>query len=82
MVSEARDASIVLELLNKLADGDTLTIAELQLLADLEYLPPTTVAALNTEIARFEGRLADLESFFFQLIQLERELGVSSYPGF
>jgi len=65
-----------------LADGDTLTLAEQQLLADLDYAPPTSAADLAAEIQRFEGRLSDLESFFFQLIQLERELGIGSYLGF
>lgn len=82
MVAEARDAATVLTLLRKLADGQTLTLAEVQILADLDYAPPASVAGLNAEIDRFEGRLSDLESFFFQLIQLERELGIGSYLGF
>ncbi|MCB9659532.1 MAG: hypothetical protein H6726_17940 [Sandaracinaceae bacterium] len=82
MVAEARDAAILLSILEHIRDGVTLTIAEQQLLMDLEYTPPMTVAGVADEIDRFEGRLSDLESFFFQLIQLERELGIGSYLGF
>jgi hypothetical protein len=82
MVAEARDAAVLLDILEHVADGVPLTIAEQQLLLDLAYTPPTSASDVAAEIDRFEGRLADLESFFFQLIQLERELGIGSYPGF
>lgn len=82
MVAEARDAALLLDILQHLADGLPLTIAEQLILLDLGYTPPVTAGDIADEVDRFEGRLSDLESFFFQLIQLERELGLDNYPGF
>ena len=58
------------------------TPAIAKFLLDLGYTPPVTAGDIADEVDRFEGRLSDLESFFFQLIQLERELGLDNYPGF
>ncbi len=88
MVRQADDSAFLLDVLQKLR-GDaggtpldpetTLTEAERDRVHDLEYQLPRTNRALADEIDRLDGLVGDLESFFNQLIQVEREMGVRDY---
>ena len=90
MVREARNLSFIAAMLDKYEgqngdpplDPDNLSSSEQQLLTVLEYPLPPDEAALALEQNRVTGRIVDLEGFFNQLIQLERDLGVASYLGF
>ncbi len=90
MVLEARDLSFILEMLQRFRgdDGGTpfaianLTPAERAELARLEYTLPDDAATLDSEETRIFRRVLQLEGFFNQLIQLERQVGVASYLGF
>lgn len=77
MIREARDTDFILRMLVKRRDGGVLSGAELAQLDDLNYIPPTAAADLALEINRLQGRLADLESFFSQLLELERTSGIA-----
>jgi hypothetical protein len=90
MVEEARDLEFIVRMLDKYngrsggipLDRANLTADELARLAALGYVLPTSSAETNREIDRLDGRLRDLESFFGQLIQLQREIGISAYLRF
>jgi hypothetical protein len=90
MVSEARDTEFIVRMLDKYSgrfggiplDTGNLTAAEITQLATLRYNLPTNSSDTHYEIVRLDGRLRDLESFFGQLVQLENELGISSYLSF
>lgn len=56
--------------------------ADLACIADAEYTISASRARVDLEIERLDGRLRDLESFFFQVIQLENEIGIASYLRF
>jgi hypothetical protein len=93
LIKEARDLSFILQMLRTYR-GDFepgspdpslsfLTAAQRAQLDALGYeLPPAEVDPVSAEIERVYGRILDLESFFNQLIQLERQMGVGSYLGF
>jgi len=90
MVEEARNTEFIVRMLDKYngrgggvpLDRANLTAIEQARLVALGYILPTGSADTNREIDRLDGRLRDLESFFGQLIQLERELGIASYLRF
>jgi len=50
--------------------------------AALGYVIPSSTSRVDLEIDRLDGRRQNLESFLFQIIQLEQQLGVASYLGF
>ncbi|MCS6799723.1 MAG: hypothetical protein NZ898_14615 [Myxococcota bacterium] len=87
MVAEARDTAFIIEMLQKYR-GDfggtpysmsNLSAEERARLAAIGYTVPRDAGAVTSEEDRLDGRLRDLESFFNQLIELERELGIDSY---
>ena len=91
MVEEARNTEFLVRMLDKYngrggvgipLDPLNLTALETARLTSLGYTLPTSVADVNREVDRLDGRLRDLESFFSELVQLERELGISSYLSF
>jgi hypothetical protein len=92
MVKEADDLSFVLRMIKKLRDPDTgdpdignLTAPELERLTDPEginYTIPAGASELEDDETTFFNRVYDLESFFSQLIQLERDFGIYNYLGF
>ena len=51
-------------------------------MAALEYTLPSDAGTLDSEENRVFGRVLDLEGFFNQLVQLQRDLGVAGYLGF
>ncbi|MCA9601355.1 MAG: hypothetical protein KC417_04995 [Myxococcales bacterium] len=92
MVKEADDLSFTLRMIRKLRDPNTgdpvpsnLTQPEVDRLTDpdgINYTIPTGSSELSDDEDRVFGRVYDLESFFNQLIQLERDFGIYSYLGF
>ncbi|MDH5490682.1 MAG: hypothetical protein OEY14_01785 [Myxococcales bacterium] len=89
MVKEAADADFIVYAL-RTYQGDfggalnsitNLTPAERARLTTIGYPIPAD-ARIGPEIDRINGRLLDLESFFFQMIQLENETGIASYLRF
>ena len=90
MVKEAADLAFIQDMLVKYEGGgidppldpDNLTSAERTRLSGLGYDLPPDAASLTQEQDRVGDRIVDLEGFFNQLIQLERDLGVASYLGY
>ena len=91
MVKEARDLEFTLRMLQKYRDDagvgtpfsiENLTTEEQEGLVAIDYTLPTDPARVNEEIDRVDGRLQSLESFFNQVIQLEREMGIAGYLRF
>jgi hypothetical protein len=83
MVKEARDLDIILEALRTERDGtaarpiDNLSPVQLDALAKIGYEPPaTSLEAVKAEFQRVETRITSLESFFNQLIELQRQWGI------
>jgi len=90
MVKEAGDSDFLYRALQKYR-GDfggppnsraNLTPAEIARIDAIGYTIPSSPSRVSDEIDRIDGRRQDLESFFFQVIQLEQQLGVASYLGF
>lgn len=87
MVQEAKDSDFILDaLLDYRGDfgGEPFSLANLSTeqrdeLDRLDYEISTNDTTVNLEINRLYGRVADLESFFNQLIQFQRQLGIASY---
>ncbi|MEM9068497.1 MAG: hypothetical protein AAGE52_08320 [Myxococcota bacterium] len=90
MVREAEETQFLLDVLQNFRgdfggtplDLDNLTAAQQSRVADIDYDLPTTVSFLDSEVDRLDDRRRELESFFFQLIQLENQFGVRSYLRF
>jgi hypothetical protein len=84
MVKEARDLDTTLAALEKVRDGatpnspDNLTDADRTALQAIGYTVPTTPPAIADEITRVTRQVNDLESFFNQLIELQRQLGIQN----
>ncbi len=87
MVQEARDSEFKLRMLRTyrgdFEPGDPaaseafLTAAEIAELQRLDYYPlPTSNTAIESEISRLDGRVQDLEAFFFYLVQLQQWYGI------
>jgi hypothetical protein len=88
MVKEARDLNLVFETLSKTQAGTTkfslglLSDADRAALDDIHYQMPTTSLAVKNEIDRVQNRVIDLESFFNQLIELQRNYGIQGISYF
>jgi hypothetical protein len=88
MVKEARDLNLVFETLSKTNAGTTkfslgnLSDADRKALSDIAYQMPTTSGAVKDEIDRVQNRVIDLESFFNQLIELQRSYGIQGISYF
>ena len=82
MVKEASEQEVILTALEKMRDGATpnsinnLTQADLDALAALKYDVPRTPQAIKDELDRVDGRIQELESFFNQMIDLQRGLSI------
>ena len=85
MIKEARDLDAILQVLSKLPntepayDAEQLSAEDLAKLDELGYQLPDTALAIDNEITRIDNRVVDLESFFNQLIELERDYGIQSF---
>lgn len=82
MVTEAKNDAFILDILRRDQAGSPPTAPELAAVAALGYSYPTTAALRGTEINRLDNRLQALESFFVQLVQLERLYGIDDYVRF
>ena len=81
-LTEAKNEDFILGVLRRLQLGTAPTAAETTQLTAIGYSLPTTAAAIGQEINRLDGRLRNIESFFVQLTQLERDIGIDGYLGF
>lgn len=85
MVEEARDSSALLSVLLRLRETDPeyafdqLDPADLEFAESLGYDLPTAPADVEAEITRIDNRVIELESFFNQIIELERDLGIQGF---
>jgi len=82
MVKEARDQDVILGALQKMRDGatpnsaDNLTQADRDALNALKYTLPRTPQEIKDELDRVDYRIQELESFFNQMIDLQRGLSI------
>jgi hypothetical protein len=85
MVKEARDLADTLDVLLRLRQTepmyalDQLSPDDMALVDQLGYDLPTTPLDIETEVSRIDRRVVDLESFFNQIIELERDLGIVGF---
>jgi hypothetical protein len=88
MVKEARDLDVALDVLRKERDGakpysrDNLTQADLDALELTGYVLPSTPLNIDSELIRIENRVVNLESFFNQIIEIQRSLGIQGIAYF
>jgi hypothetical protein len=83
MVKEARDISTLMGILARLqeAEGDVSALeeADREQLTALAYEPPESPPEIEAELARLDNQLQDAESFFNQIIDLTRDLGIQNF---
>jgi hypothetical protein len=88
MIKEARDLNAILAVLLKLRDVQPayslakLPAADRDLLTTLGYDPPTSPLRVEAEISRITDRITNLESFFNEMIQLQRNYDIQSFAYF
>ena len=82
MVSEASDNAFAIGVLERLADGEAVPPEDLAELSARGYRVPATEEEARSDLGTLDRRQRELESFFFQLIDLQRQLGIASYLGF
>ena len=90
MLKEAKETATILRALQKYRGdygGDPLSLSNLtpeeqEELAAIGYELSDDVTTINAEENRLDGRLRSLESFFNQIIQLQREIGISDFLNF
>ena len=82
MVSEASNNAFVIGIIERLADGETVPQGELDELDARGYRVPLNATEAFADLNSLDRRQRNLESFFFQLIDLQRQLGIASYLGF
>ena len=82
MVEEAADNAFAIGVIERLADGDVVPPEDLAELASRGYRVPLTEEDALFDLRTLDRRQRNLESFFFQLIDLQRQLGIASYLGF
>ena len=84
MVKEARDLEIISRVLDTVIDRfganrfslDNITAEQLQELATTDYEIPQSPVEIESEYSRVLSRLYGLESFFNQVIDLERQFNI------
>jgi hypothetical protein len=88
MVKEARDLNLVLSVLPKLRDTKPayslakLSQADHDALTSAGYDTPASPIAVEAEIVRIGNRVSDLESFFNEMVQLQRDYQIQSFAYF
>ncbi len=92
MVEEAKNNACLLDALVTYRGDDQpgmvdpdeafLSAEQAQCVADNDYTLPTNLTFLDDEVERLLNRQRQIESFFFQLMQLLRQFGISSYLRF
>ena len=82
MISEAADNAFAIDVLQRLADEEVVPPEDLAELSDRGYRVPLTIEEAESDLSTLDRRQRELESFFFQLIDLQRQLGIASYLRF
>ena len=82
MVSEAADNAFAIGVLEQLAADETPTPEDLAELSARGFRVPLDAAEAGADLGSLDRRQRELESFFFQLIDLQRQLGIASYLRF
>jgi len=82
MVSEAADNAFAIGVIERLASGEPVPPNDLAELSVRGYRVPATEEDARSDLSSLDRRQRELESFFFQLIDLQRQLGIASYLGF
>ncbi len=92
MIEEAKNNACLLDALTTYRGDDQpgvvppdeayLSPEQAQCVADNEYELPTNLTFLDDEVERIQDRQRQIESFIFQLQQLLRQFGISSYLRF
>jgi hypothetical protein len=82
LVQEASNNAFAIDILDRLADGQTVPQGELDELETRGYHLPLSVNEALSDLSSLDRRQRSLESFFFQLIDHQRQLGIASYLGF
>ncbi|MEM7137464.1 MAG: hypothetical protein AAF500_12830 [Myxococcota bacterium] len=82
MVKEASENAVAVGILERIADGEVVPQEDLDRLTDLDYRIPADTDEASSDLNALDRRQRDLESFFFQLIDLQRQLGIAGYLGF
>jgi hypothetical protein len=82
MVEEASNNAFAIDILERIAEGEVVPQPELTDLADRGYHVPLSAEEALADLGTLDRRQRNLESFFFQLIDLQRQLGIASYLGF
>ncbi len=82
MVREASDNAFAIDILERLAGGEAVPQPVLDELAERGFHVPLDEVEALSDLNSLDRRQRNLESFFFQLIDLQRQLGIASYLGF
>ncbi|MEM8606833.1 MAG: hypothetical protein AAGF92_06995 [Myxococcota bacterium] len=82
MVKEASDNSVAVDVLERIAAEEVVPQEDLDTLTGLGYRIPVDSDEAVSDLNALDGRQRDLESFFFQLIDLQRQLGIAGYLRF
>ena len=88
MVKEAYELDIALSALRKMKDGPepnsvaNLSPDDLSLVAQVNYVLPTTPTGIQEELDRIQNRIVDLESFLNQMIEIQRSSGIQGISYF
>ena len=78
----SKDNAFAIGVLERLADGEVVPPEDLTELSNRGYRVPLTPEDALFDLSTLDRRQRNLESFFFQLIDLQRQLGIASYLGF
>lgn len=82
MVSEASDNAFAIGVLERLAADEVPSAEDLAGLSARGFRVPLDSEEASRDLVSLDRRQRELESFFFQLIDLQRQLGIASYLGF
>ena len=82
MVQEAADNAFLTDVARRTSLGQDVHFLEAMKALALGYQIPTDPGQAEADFRDFDRRQESLESFLFQLIELERELGIASYLRF
>ena len=81
MVREASENAFAISVIERIADGEVVDQSELDQLTVLGFRVPADADEADSDLRTLDFRQRNLESFFFQLIDLQRQLGIGAYFG-
>ncbi|MEZ4286575.1 MAG: hypothetical protein R3A47_00125 [Polyangiales bacterium] len=82
MLEEANNNQRLIEITSRLATGGAASPADESFAESIDYELPTDAASAAQARSDFDSRQRDVESFIFQLINLEQDIGISGFLGF